>query len=121
MSKVAALKKKFKEKYEPLLKWEMDYSYTDFKEKYYAYLQSPEWAAKRKQKLEEVGYRCEICGAGIDTHQLVVHHKSYYRVFREKMKDLEVLCEDGHDYRHSRRVEPCSNFKPKVILRKKKK
>jgi hypothetical protein len=100
--------------------WAMDFSYSDHKRKYYDYLRSPEWKEKREKKLESVGHRCEICGVGSDTHQLVIHHKSYYSVFRERLCDLEVLCEDGHDYRHSRRINPCVSFKPKVILRKRK-
>ena len=93
-----------------------------WKEWYYLeYLNSPEWKQKSEKKKRLAGYRCEICGRHKSEVVLVVHHKSYYDVPFEKMKDLECLCLDGHDYRHSRRIEPCTSFKPKVILRKKKK
>lgn len=118
--KILLLQKKFEEVHKPRFKWYRDNSFATHKEKYYAYLQSPEWAAKREKKLKQVGNKCELCGVGSDTHQLFIHHKNYYRVFYERMSDLEVLCEDGHDYRHSRRAEPCTNFKPRTILRKKK-
>lgn len=60
------------------------------KEEYY---QSQEWATKRRQKKEQVGYRCERCGSG---GQLDVHHLNYSSLYDERMEDLMVVCRSCH-------------------------
>lgn len=60
------------------------------KEEYY---QSQEWAAKRRQKKEQVGYRCERCGRGV---WLDVHHLNYSSLYDERMEDLMVVCRSCH-------------------------
>jgi hypothetical protein len=61
---------------------------------YQAYLNSPAWRARRTRKLQDVGWRCERCGAKRD---LQVHHRSYDRLGAEFDADLEVLCVDCHE------------------------
>jgi hypothetical protein len=57
------------------------------------YYRSPEWQYTRRQKLEQVGNRCERCGkAG----RLDVHHLSYDNLYDERMEDLKALCRDCH-------------------------
>lgn len=68
---------------------------------YRHYLQSRKWKAKRKMKLKQAGWRCELCGI---VHQkgvvLDVHHLTYARATEERMSDLQVLCRDCHKKQH---------------------
>lgn len=66
-------------------------------EDYGEYLLSAHWIAKRKEAFECHGRKCHDCGA---KGNLEVHHKTYRRLGREKMKDLQVLCKDCHKTRH---------------------
>lgn len=70
---------------------------------YRQYLESKQWKAKRKRKLNQVGWCCESCGVA---HQkgviLDVHHLTYERVTRERLSDLQVLCRPCHARRHGK-------------------
>lgn len=66
-------------------------------EVYRIYMQSPEWAERRKAKLTEAGYHCERCPS---RERLEVHHRSYQNFGRERMEELEVLCHDCHAAEH---------------------
>ena len=68
-----------------------------YKERYHDYLKSPEWKAKREQKLFEAGGKCQLCNEGGKLH---VHHRTYERVFNELMSDLIVLCQSCHEKFH---------------------
>lgn len=61
--------------------------------KYEAHISSPEWAERRKQRLEHDG-RCRTCG---HTEDLQVHHVSYENFGNEPLDDLITLCGDCHD------------------------
>jgi hypothetical protein len=61
------------------------------------YMASPEWKAVRKQKLAEVGHRCQGCDG---TKRLEVHHLTYERLGHERMEDLMVLCHFCHAVEH---------------------
>lgn len=61
-------------------------------ESYQQYLNSNTWKKKRKRKLHQVGYKCEICSG---TDNLQVHHLTYERIFQEPLSDLQVLCGDN--------------------------
>lgn len=63
---------------------------------YKRYLKSDKWLGKRKDKLEEVDYECELCGKHGCTLQ--VHHLTYDRIFDEENKDLLVVCKPCHKY-----------------------
>ena len=66
---------------------------------YKSYLKSPGWKEIRREKVEESGGRCEICGSN---KRLQVHHKDYSHLGRESeaMWTLQVLCQVCHEVRH---------------------
>jgi 5-methylcytosine-specific restriction endonuclease McrA len=78
---------------------------TYFSPEYRAYIgppRSPAWEAKRRKKLEQQGYRCERCKRhktqlrrGLEW--LEVHHRTYVRLGRERLSDLQVLCNTCHE------------------------
>lgn len=77
---------------------------------YIAYLKSAHWRAKRKEALEYHGPKCDKCGTD---QNLQVHHKTYARLGREKMKDLQILCQTHHNELHE--------ADPKWVARQQKK
>lgn len=64
---------------------------------YREYLQSDAWALKREQVFAKYGRKCVDCGR---TDNLQVHHKTYKRLFQERLSDLEPVCPDHHLDRH---------------------
>lgn len=68
-----------------------------YKDRYYEYLRSPEWDARRKAKIVEAGGRCQLC---YKSSKLNVHHRTYDRVFNELPTDLIALCEKCHSKFH---------------------
>ena len=69
---------------------------------YKSYLLSREWKIKRGAKLKSVGSMCESCR---NIKNLQVHHKTYARIYSEKMEDLVVLCEICHLEKHNQLTE----------------
>lgn len=68
------------------------------KERYAAYLRSPTWERKRDAVLQRARFRCEQCGM---PGQLSVHHIRYRRWGTEPLEELQALCQDCHDAKHS--------------------
>lgn len=67
---------------------------------YPAYLQSKEWLWIRNKVWKRDSGRCVVCdAAGRD-----VHHRSYRRLGREKMRDLLVLCRSCHEWVHAGQI-----------------
>ncbi len=65
---------------------------------YNEYLLSKEWKRLRNIKLNQVGYRCQICNKkDVELH---VHHRTYARIFHESLMDLTVLCKGCHSTYH---------------------
>jgi hypothetical protein len=64
---------------------------------YKEYLNTKHWLDKRSQVFESNGYECSKCKS---KKQLHIHHKTYVRIGREKLKDLVVLCKSCHDREH---------------------
>jgi 5-methylcytosine-specific restriction endonuclease McrA len=64
------------------------------------YLRSPHWHGVRAREFSRAGHRCERCGA---RERLDVHHRHYRRLWREKSRDLKVLCRSCHNRAHGRR------------------
>ena len=64
---------------------------------YWSYMLSHAWQMKRQQAFEKYGRACQECGSKMN---VVVHHKSYERLYRERLVDLEILCEGCHALRH---------------------
>ncbi len=70
------------------------------REKYENYITSQKWDRKRLEKLREVGFKCEECGAKRFEKHLQAHHKTYDRLGNEELEDLIILCEDCHTKKH---------------------
>ncbi len=66
---------------------------------YTEYLQTEHWATMRRLVLEHAGHACQLCNASRGA-KLNVHHRTYERVYREKLSDLTVLCERCHGLAH---------------------
>jgi hypothetical protein len=67
------------------------------------YYLSMEWRKIRAFALNRAKYRCERC---YRRYKLQVHHKTYDRLYNERLDDLEVLCPTCHkkaDKERSRR------------------
>ena len=67
-------------------------------ETYREYMVSDQWKKKKKKfmKRHKLGL-CELCGSG---NNLRVHHHTYSRLMRERMKDLALVCNDCHTLIH---------------------
>jgi hypothetical protein len=74
-------------------------SMADSREKYQAYLCSPEWWEKRSQAINNAKGRCEKCYLKAAT---CVHHLTYARKYNELPKDLMALCDDCHETIHAK-------------------
>ena len=64
-------------------------------------MQSKRWRGHRERALEYHGRKCSVCGT---TYDLQVHHLTYVRLGREKMKDLRILCKGCHANEHEGKV-----------------
>jgi len=73
---------------------------------YHDYIQSPQWAEKRREKLalavhdENYWYCCSECLLLVPRPLVQIHHATYERLGFELMEDLEVLCEGCHAVHH---------------------
>ena len=74
--------------------------------KYKDYLRSEHW----KQLKREVLSRRSFCQNCTSKSKLLLHHKNYDCLFKEKDSDLIVMCFDCHHKQHKKR-----NFKIKGI------
>lgn len=65
---------------------------------YREYMRSPAWAATKAKwrDLRPRRRRCEVCG---DRHY-DLHHRTYVRLGRERLRDLVPLCQRHHDAVH---------------------
>ena len=64
---------------------------------YFAYIESPAWQSKRQEAFRKYGRKCSVCGSEANLH---VHHKTYVRLGRERLRDLQILCADCHAMEH---------------------
>lgn len=64
---------------------------------YKEYLQSPEWKRLRKKILKRAKNTCELCKM---KRAYQVHHKTYKRVFHERLTDLIAVCGICHLDKH---------------------
>ena len=69
----------------------------EYKEKYHAYLKSPEWYAKRDARFAIDDWQCVRCGSAED---IQCHHVSRDRMFNEELTDLVTMCKRCHHSRH---------------------
>ncbi len=71
------------------------------KDRYNAFLASPQWAWVRKMKLRQADFTCQGCGIRGTRRELQVHHLNYDRPWgRESFNDLLVLCQRCHSDEH---------------------
>jgi 5-methylcytosine-specific restriction endonuclease McrA len=75
---------------------------------YQTYLNSEKWKAKRREVLKRANYLCERCKEAQATQ---IHHKTYDRIFRERLNDLQAVCGPCHMEIHGIEDAP-----PKVRL-----
>lgn len=68
---------------------------------YHEYLKTPEWNRLRKEKLQQAGFRCQLCN--VYGQPLQVHHRTYERRGHECSTDLIVLCASCHETFHRNR------------------
>jgi 5-methylcytosine-specific restriction endonuclease McrA len=65
---------------------------------YPAYLRTPEWRTRSRQRKNLACYRCEWCGS---TRDLNTHHLNYQRRgFEDIDEDLICLCRRCHEQAH---------------------
>lgn len=69
------------------------------KQKYRAYLNSPEWKTRRLLLINERGSQCDNCGK---VGPVQVHHLNYERLGRELPFDLQLLCRGCHAMTHGK-------------------
>jgi hypothetical protein len=61
------------------------------------YLQSEEWAIRRRFAIRHADERCQLCYASGHLH---AHHRTYVRIGQEKPTDMTVLCDECHAWFH---------------------
>jgi hypothetical protein len=79
-----------------------DHSDNEWRLRYESYIRSAKWRNMRTDMLRLRGNRCERCG---DQYSLQLHHKTYERLGRELIADLEVLCTKCHEIADRERAE----------------
>jgi hypothetical protein len=80
-------------------------------EKYSRYLCSPAWRRLRLQVIERAHGWCEHC-AELPAEE--VHHKTYARLGREHLDDLEALCSACHEIADRSRPTPVATFEARL-------
>src|SRR3990167_484374 len=86
-------------------------SHRYLRNKYQAYLNSPEWKAKAEEAKKRAGYRCQLCNRPRGVVKLEAHHRTYERVGQERPEDITVLCGECHTL-----FEMNSNNRPRDAL-----
>jgi 5-methylcytosine-specific restriction endonuclease McrA len=67
---------------------------------YADYLRTRHWQALRaRYRASGLPWRCARCGW---TGKLDLHHRTYERLGRERLTDLEPLCRHCHDREHGK-------------------
>lgn len=64
---------------------------------YEHYMQSDNWQAKRRLRLDADGHRCATCRR---PRELEIHHLTYDRLGCERIEDLVTLCTRCHGELH---------------------
>lgn len=70
---------------------------TDEREKYAAYLCSPEWGRLRRLVMDRSNNKCERCRVA-PFH--AAHHITYIRKYNELPEDLQSVCFGCHEFIH---------------------
>ena len=69
------------------------------KRTYRRYRKSRRWQTKRRTILKRAGYKCRKCGK---RHATQVHHETYKRIGRERLRDLTAVCGRCHKRIHGK-------------------
>jgi hypothetical protein len=72
-------------------------------EKYQEYISSAKWKRLRLAKIDSVGGRCERCGVSKFVEPLEVHHLHYRTFKKERLEDLQALCNKCHEFADAER------------------
>jgi len=67
---------------------------------YKNYIKSKEWRIKRNKYFVRCKFLCELCWNEFNGKNLNLHHHTYKRVWRERNKDLAVVCIKCHENIH---------------------
>jgi hypothetical protein len=67
---------------------------------YKTYITSKQRYRKRKDFFIKANYTCECCLISYKSKNLRLHHNTYARVWKEKLKDLNVVCIICHENIH---------------------
>jgi len=76
----------------------LEISMPSYKERYYEYLNSQEWKAKRETILERDNYKCVVSN---DKNYLHIHHISYDNIGNEEDYDLVTVSKNVHSILHN--------------------
>jgi 5-methylcytosine-specific restriction endonuclease McrA len=71
--------------------------------RYDAYMQSPEWAAKRRLVLQRARYKCEGCARRKASQ---AHHLTYEHLGNEFLWELKAVCRRCHARFHNKPFDP---------------
>lgn len=66
-------------------------------ENYLLYLRSHFWRIIKNKVKKKANNQCELCSSKF---KLQVHHKTYKRLYYERLEDLMLLCETCHQKQH---------------------
>jgi hypothetical protein len=73
---------------------------------YKTYLRSWKWTLKRQAVRWRAWNRCERCRW---RRMSAVHHRTYERIGKEPLADLQAICKACHDFVHGKSdYDPCS-------------
>lgn len=80
-----------------------------WKELYYEYLKTEYWVNFASNQKKRINWTCQNCGT--ETRYLECHHRHYKDedglvFFREKTKDIQLLCKPCHRWVHFGGVNP---------------
>jgi hypothetical protein len=71
-----------------------------YRDRYRAVLRSRRWRNLRRRAYKRSRGRCEHCRKRHFLGALQLHHKTYVRLGKERMRDVELLCDQCHRDRH---------------------
>lgn len=72
--------------------------YNDYK----SYIASYDWETKSRVAKRKANYLCQRCGSHGSLRELHTHHRTYKRLYKERLSDVEVLCATCHRRHHGR-------------------
>jgi len=80
----------------------MSYEWRErWRKRYKRHIGSKQWRATKQRLLLERGGCCERCGR---EPPLMLHHKTYERLGRERDEDLELVCDACHPIADAQRA-----------------